>query len=191
MHYNDCVILVDCDGVIMNWFYAFEKWMSSRGFEICNNRKYNITDTFNIKKTEANELIRIFNESAAIGYLPPLRDAVHYIKKLHEQHGYVFHMITSLTKDEYAQRLRIQNTHRLFGESAFERFVFLDTGADKDDALKEYNGTNYVWIEDKPANAAAGEKFGLDSILIEHDYNKDCRDFPMMKDWRDVYEYLV
>lgn len=191
MQDNDCVILVDCDGVIMNWLYAFEKWMQKKGYVIINDELYNISEVFNLSKEKANVLLKAFNESAAIGYLPPLRDAVHYVKALHEKHGYVFHMITSLTKDENAQKLRIENTRRLFGDTAFEKFVFLDTGADKDEALREYEGTNYVWIEDKPANAMAGEKFGLDSILIEHEYNKHCKDFPMMKNWKEVYEYLV
>jgi hypothetical protein len=86
--------------------------------------------------------------------------------------------------------LREQNLAKLFGETAFEKVVCLDTGADKDEALEPYRDSNFVWIEDKVENAEVGDKLGLDSILIEHAYNMDNKDFPLMKDWKEVYNYL-
>ena len=44
-----------------------------------------------------------FNSSAAVGFLPPLRDAQHYMKLLAEKHGYKFVAVTSLHSDPYAQ----------------------------------------------------------------------------------------
>jgi hypothetical protein len=32
---------------------------------------------------------------------------------------------------------------------------------------------------------------GLDSILIEHGFNMYQEDIPLMKDWKEVYEYVV
>ena len=77
---------------------------------------------------QGKKLIKIFNESAHMGFLPPLRDAMYYVKRLHEEYGYVFHCITSLSKDENAQELRRMNLKKLFGNTAFEKFIFLDTG---------------------------------------------------------------
>jgi hypothetical protein len=133
----------------------------------------------------------MFNESAAIGFLPPLRDAIHYVRKLHEEHGYVFHLITSLSLDPAAQALRTQNIKKLFGETAFERFVYLDTGADKDEALKEYRGTNYWWIEDKPENALAGAREGLECLLMEHSHNMHYTEYNLVKNWKEIYEEIV
>jgi hypothetical protein len=87
--------------------------------------KYNIGKRYGIEEDQGRKLIKIFNESAHIGFLPPLRDAMHYVKRLHEEHGYVFHCITSLTKDENAQELRRMNLRKLFGKTAFEKFIFL------------------------------------------------------------------
>ena len=114
-----------------------------------------------------------------------------YVRKLHEEHGYVFHLITSMSKDENAQKLRTMNIKKLFGETAFVKFIYLDTGADKDEVLAQYKGTGYTWVEDKVENAIAGDKQGLDSIVMEHGYNMDNQDYPLMKNWKDVYEYLV
>lgn len=185
------VVLTDIDGVVLNWGYAFDIWMQEKGYIVKRPDEYDIGRIYGLSKTKAKELVRLFNESAAIGFLPPLRDAMHYIKKLHEEHGYVFHAITSLSKDQNAQKLRTQNLQKLFGETVFEKFIYLDTGADKDVELSEYEGKDYVWIEDKVENAKCGATFGLESILMEHSFNMDNKEFPLMKNWKDIYEYLT
>jgi hypothetical protein len=46
------------------------------------------------------------------------------------------------------------------------------------------------WVEDKPANALAGEKQGLKPILVEHGFNMDNKDFPLAKNWKEIYEIV-
>ena len=139
-------------------------------------------------------LVKQFNESAAIGFLPALRDAMYYVKRLHEEHGYVFRCITSLSLDKNAYKLRKMNLEKLFGETAFEELVCLDTGADKDDALEQYRDSGLYWIEDKLSNAQLGLDLGLNAILIEHGFNMND-DIPegMKKvvNWKEVYEHIV
>ena len=60
-----------------------------------------------------NKLDNQFNESAAIGFLPVLRDAMYWVKRLHEQHGYTFVCITSLSLDENAAKLREMNLQKM------------------------------------------------------------------------------
>lgn len=187
---DERIILTDVDGVLLNWGYAFKVWMEERGHELQDAEVYKVDEMFQLERAYSKKLVRHFNESAAIGFLPPLRDAIHYVRKLHEEHGYVFHAITSLSLDPHAARLREENLKKLFGETAFAKVVCLDTGADKDEALEPYRDSGFVWIEDKEENAEVGAKVGLDSILIEHGYNMDNKDFPLMKNWKDVYEYL-
>jgi hypothetical protein len=187
---DERIILTDVDGVLLNWGYAFKVWMEERGHELQDAEVYKVDEMFQLERAYSKKLVRHFNESAAIGFLPPLRDAIHYVRKLHEEHGYVFHAITSLSLDPHAARLREENLKKLFGETAFAKVVCLDTGADKDEALEPYRDSGFVWIEDKVENAEVGDKLGLDSILIEHGYNMDNKDFPLMKDWKEVYNYL-
>jgi FMN phosphatase YigB (HAD superfamily) len=187
------VILVDCDGVLLDWEYAFHVWIERHGHTAVDGALalYKIDERYGIGQQQAKMLIRMFNESAAIGYLPPLRDAMHYVRKLHEEHGYVFHAITSLSNDPNAQHLRTKNLKRLFGESAFERFVYLDTGADKDEVLKEYHGSNCYWVEDKPENCEVGLRFGLDSIIMNHAYNSSYTGSLRVYNWKDLYELIT
>jgi len=186
------VILTDCDGVILDWLYAFDQWMARHGYTVVEEGQYDMDLKYGMERTEAKRLIRMFNESAAIRKLPPLRDAIKYVRKLHEEHGYIFHAITSLSKDQYACHLRTKNLRELFGDTAFEKYVYLDTGADKDDELIKYEGTGCWWIEDKPENAECGVRFGLNSLLIDHDFNEYYTgDIPRVKNWKEIYTIIT
>jgi hypothetical protein len=86
------------------------------------------------------------------------------------------------------------NLEKLFGETAFEELVCLDTGADKDEALAPYKDTGLYWIEDKLENAICGQNLGLTPILIEHGFNmNDELPEGMLKvvNWKEIYEHIV
>jgi len=192
---KESVILVDADGVLLNWEYAFNIWMQQHGFEMLpgGELNYDIGQRFGISREQGRKLISMFNESAAIGFLPPLRDAMHYVKRLHEVHGYVFHCITSVSTDPNVQRLREMNLHKLFGDTVFQRIVCLATGADKDEALYPYRDTGCWWIEDKPANAVLGAELGLNSVLMEHGHNMNHfhEHVRTVKNWEQAYNLIT
>ena len=193
-HNPQNLILVDADGVLLNWEYAFSVWMEQHGHvkQPGSEFMYDIGERYNINKAQAKQLVKIFNESAAIGFLPALRDAVYYVKRLHEEHGYSFHCITSLSLDPAAGKLRRMNLDKLFGSTAFEEVICLDTGADKHDALAEYQDSGCWWVEDKPENADVGYQLGLKSILVEHGHNMhhECP-YPVVKNWKEIYGIIV
>ena len=189
------IILTDADGVLLDWEYAFDIYLRTHGFNKVEggNLKYDIGKRYGIEKEQGKKLIKIFNESAHIGFLPPLRDAMYYVKRLHEEHGYVFHCITSLSNDENACELRKMNLRKLFGATAFEKFVFLDTGADKDEALEPYRNSGYFWIEDKIVNCEIGNELGLKSLLMEHGHNMEYENpaIPRVLNWKQIYEIIT
>jgi len=186
------VILTDCDGVILDWEYSFTQWMRRHGYAPFDESQYNVNERFNLERPFAKKLVRMFNESAEIRKVPPLRDAIKYVKKLHEEHGYVFHAITSLSNDQYAQHLRTKNLIELFGPTVFEKYTYLDCGADKDEALAEYQGTGCFWIEDKSQNCEAGIEAGLRGILMAHNYNANApMGIPRVQTWKQLYEMIT
>lgn len=186
------VILVDCDGVLCDWVFSYNQWMKLRGYEMVRNDNYDLAVCYGMDKEEKRKIVRIFNESSAVGWMPPFRDAIKYVKKLHEEEGFIFHCITSLSLEPTAYRLREKNLARLFGDTAFDRLVCLDTGADKDDALAEYKDTNCVWVEDKPENAVAGVNAGLDSLLLVDGHSQDFHapGVTRVNSWRDIYNHI-
>lgn len=186
------VILTDCDGVILDWEYAFGQWMKRHGYTVKETGNYKMDVKYGLERKETERLVRMFNESAWIRKLPPLRDAMHYVKKLHVEHGYVFHAITSLSNDQYAQHLRTKNLREMFGDTVFEKYVYLDTGADKDNVLVDYEGTDCWWVEDKPENADCGINFGLNSLLVDHDHNRNYTgDATRVCNWKEIYDIVT
>ena len=188
------VIVTDCDGVLLNWEYAFDIWMNEKGHYKKEDSEfiYSIGDRYGITNAQGKGYIKLFNESASIGFLPALRDAVHYVKLLHEKHGYVFDVVTSLSTNPHAVKLREKNLKKVFGKNTFRNIVCLDTGADKYDHLwLHYAGYEHCWLEDKPENAYHGKLVGMKPILIEHGHNMDNTDFPLAKTWEDVYNIIT
>lgn len=189
---NEKVILTDCDGVLVDWLYGFKEFMAERGYTEQDPTGYAIWKRYGFINKEASEgLVREFNNSAAMAYLTPNLDAVKYVKKLHEECGYVFRVITSLSLNKYAYKARLKNLHDLFGENVIDELVCLDTGADKDEALKPYKDSGCVWVEDKYKNAQLGLDMGLDAFLIDLPHNRQFDFDNRVTGWEDIYYALA
>lgn len=190
------IILTDVDGVLLDWEEGFSVWMEHHGYKPVEGYKkmYKIRDRYGLSYDEAGDkFVRQFNESAAIGFLPPVRDAQYYVKMLAEKHQYRFLAVTSLSTDTYAKELRVRNLKKLFGD-IFVDVICLDTGADKDEVLadlaKTYKGN--WWIEDKPENIDAGNAVGFKGILVEHGHNMNWSgDAVVAKTWEEIYNVVT
>ena len=188
------LILTDADGVLLDWEWAFSVWMQERGYTLTadNKKSYFLHHHYReLEEKDAKKVVKTFNESAAVGFLPALRDATYYVKRLYEEHGYQFRVITSLSLDRNAAKLREMNLNKLFG-NAIESVICLDTGADKDAALEPYRDSGMWWCEDKPENADVGHEMGLKSLLVEHGHNMHhvCP-YPVVKNWREIYSIIA
>lgn len=191
------VILTDIDGVVLDWEFAFHNWMEHRGHNLVSDylNYYNMSERFNLKN--AKRAIEQFNESASVGFIPPLRDAQYYIRMLHERHQYRFIAITSMSKDLHACKLRERNLSKLFGSNTFMEYHFLDCGADKDEVLadlsKKWKG--HYWIEDKVENANVGFDLGFKALIMEHKHNMDsilnARLIPYVRNWEEIYNLVT
>jgi FMN phosphatase YigB (HAD superfamily) len=187
---RDKVILTDCDGVLLDWEYHFYKWvLETHGLEQ-KQSIYSVAKALEIPWKDSALLIKEFNESEMMRKLSPLRDAVKYVRKLHEEHGYIFHIITSQSDDPTAQKYRKENLRNVFGD-VFDGFTILKTGQNKDKVLAKWEGTECFWIEDKVANLVMGNDAGLDGILMDHHWNKDCVDFKRVKTWKEIYNIIT
>jgi len=191
---KDNIILVDCDGVLLDWEPYFLNWVKEKyNLDVVDRTQYNIGKVLGIPEVEGKRLIGLFNASTNMANLGPLRDAVKYVRKLYTDHGYRFHVITSQTNSVSAQEFRKYNLETLFGKEVFEGFTILSQGADKDEALLKYKDTGCYWIEDKPENAEAGVKLGLDGILMEHNHNKDYLNINIKttNNWKEIYNIIT
>lgn len=189
-------ILTDCDGVLCSWQRSFEWWMHRRGYKKLHV-SYDVSEQYDIPREKAADLVERFCESAEIGFLPPLNDAIKYVRKLHEEHGAVFHCITSIGTQPFVIKLREQNLTRLFGEGVFEEMTYLKCGESKEHALERYRGSDFVWVEDRLENANIGAQMGLRSFLINHPYNENPAregihpDVIRVNNWKAIYDYIA
>ena len=167
-------ILTDADGVLLDWEAGLHRWMEMQGHRKANalSARYIESAYPDMSREEARRNVSQFCDSSHIGFLDPERDARSGVARLVEA-GYVFTVITSLGTDPFTMKLRIQNLENLFGKDTFDGIEFLDIGADKDEALSEWAGSEYYWIEDKAKNAEAGLQFDLKPILIDHLHNRN------------------
>lgn len=189
----DNVIVTDYDGVCAYWEHGFHMWMVSKGYTVTRNGFYNVEDKYGISKEEADHLAEAFNESAALRRLPPVKDAIKYIRKLHEEHGYVFHCITAIPNTRDMYEARMENIENLFGKTAFERLTLCGHSGNKKELLKEYANTESYWIEDLHKNLKYGVDLGMRGILMDRHYNQHNEDFyyTRVHNWKEIYEQIV
>jgi len=191
----DNVILVDADGCFLYWEHSFDMWMIMNGYKLNTIGEYDIEHRYHgITAEQGVFLAKMFNESAALGKLPPYKDAIKYIRKLHEEHGYVFHCISAVPNDPHVYDMRMQNIENLFGKTAFERVILCGESENKKKHLEFYKGSGCFWIEDVPKNAEYGLLYGLEPILVEHHYNRDYENPYMLKkvkNWKEIYAIVT
>ena len=119
----------------MNWEDAFTSWMAKRDYTPKVENQYRQNIRYDISKEESDALVTMFNDSAWMGWLRPLRDAVVTLPKFKEA-GYEFECITSLSDDYYSAKLRQHNLHDHF-QNNIGKCICLEQGGDKDEILKE------------------------------------------------------
>jgi hypothetical protein len=189
------LILTDCDGVILDWNSQFHTWVTKKGHKMVpgGDEQYRIGYRYGLSKEEGRRLVREFNNSSWIGYLPVYKDAAYYLDLLYRKHGFRFRVITSLSTDPYSQELRKENLHRIFGYQMFEYIDCLETGSDKDQALEPYRDSGCYWVEDSILNAQCGRDLGLNTFLMKHPHNQTrCPDgVRLVPNWAEIYRHIT
>lgn len=185
-------ILTDVDGVLLDWDYHFTQWMIKKGYTLYDPKAYELEKRFGLNSKLVFDLCKTYNESAEIGFHDAYKDSIKYTRKIHQETGCNFTCISSLSDNKAAQKLRVLNLKRVFGE-IFDDFIFLPCGAYKSDVLEQFAYRDLWWIEDKPENAHAGNIRGLKCILMNHPYNISVQVNPSIlrvNNWSEIYSLI-
>jgi 5'(3')-deoxyribonucleotidase len=187
------VILTDIDGCVLYYEHSFHMWMRSKGYDVVKSDAYYMDAKYGITRDESEHAVRAFNESAMLKTLPPIKDAIKYIRKLHEEHGYVFHAITAIPNIRAVYDARMENLENLFGKTVFEKLILCDHSASKPDYLREYDDTGCYWIEDIMNNAKMGLDFGLQPLLMDRHYNRHDHHARIIRvyNWKEIHDIII
>lgn len=190
------IILTDVDGVLLNWNSAFEYYMGKEGYKLIGDQlnRYSLSKRFGVSREAMNEYINEFNNSKIISRLEPFKDAKKYVLKLVKD-GFRFIAITNIGDSSTSYEYRKQNLISVFGD-IFDDIICLPVGTSKYEVLSRWEDTGLFWIEDKFSNALDGHSVGLNSILIDADYNKDFSTtrFPRVSGetpWEAIYDMIT
>ena len=189
------LILTDIDGVCLNWNEAFYNYMSENGYEQVpgTESKYNLAVRFGKDPDLITHMLREWNNSIAITNLEPLADAQEGIKKLADA-GFRFIAITSISDNPQVKDYRKENLMKLFGD-VFDDVICLPTGSSKQYELEKWAGSELFWIEDHFKNAEAGYEVGLNTILVDTEYNRHYQTdlFPRVSEtqpWKEIVDIV-
>lgn len=187
------IIVSDVDGALLDWEYAFDVYANSHGFykDPTVKPSFNLAPMYRLKDDHIFSLVKQFNESAAIGFLPALRDAWYWVRKLGEE-GWRIHAVTSVSDDPAVKELRIRNLEKQFGK-IFTHVECLPTGGSKRDYLESnFKDSGLTWIEDCVENAELGQELGMRPLIMAHNYNRDYKGpIPRVMNWEEIYNSVT
>lgn len=163
-------ILLDCDGVLLNYLGGFVKFCGRYGITPSGeSTSWDMQKWLGVDGETVDRMILAFNEEdEGFGDLEPYEHAVKGIQKLKDS-DWSMSIITSATTTAERQKMRRQNLARHFGEDTFTDIVCLDLVRSKEEVLSGYAPS--LWVEDNYRNALLGLKAGHQPVMIKHTYN--------------------
>ena len=188
-------ILVDVDGVLVSWltnlpFFMQENNICKKQILMCIDSEWlTPSEMFDVDSDEEGmELIKLYNRSKFIKYLPAYSDALKYVNVLMQKYNFVAISALGTTAECYSNRY--YNLKSQFPE--FGEVMLCDVGADKTDLIKQacekYDVLFYVDDREKHCEEAM---FSLptDKIIRMRRNSTNFSKFQIANDWKAVYDY--
>lgn len=185
------LFLTDCDNAIMDWTQAMIDYLK----EVHPHLKIIENDySFGLESDLMDVLWRDFNNTDRFIDIKPLRDAQVFLPKIAAL-GYEFVAITSCYPDDNkltnieVKKRRIANLEKYF-PGCFVKTHCLQVHDSKLPVLKLYSPT--FWIDDKLNHILSGIEAGHKSILMDHDYNRNCDISSAVRvtTWKEIYNIV-
>lgn len=186
---NKRLILVDIDGVVLDWMSEFKRFMIKEGYAPLKKlpERYDCTDWFGLPYVELHPLMTKFNNSEEFKHIPLVNDALFFMKKLNATHDFV--AITACGEDRHADRM--ENLNNLFGYGFFQTVHCMNHQDSKQYLLSKYKPS--FWIEDNLKNAELGILSGHIPILLKTPYNQMESQTPLIRVncWEQIYNVIA
>ena len=152
---SDKLILLDVDGVLLQWTQAFERFVYeiTGDFLVVDDSTYDLAKRYPESEIDPVVLCNAFNKSIQGNNLAPFEDAIKGVTHLKES-GYEMHIITKWKFDQYDHtyyQARIKNLENLFGVGTFLKVINVPFDEIKSEYInKHYANKEVILIDDNP-----------------------------------------
>jgi uncharacterized HAD superfamily protein len=164
------ILLLDVDGVLLNWIDGFEQFLTKHHPHLQHQQvqEYtNLSQKLGVDQATVDQLVEDFHLDDVFENLEPLPGTELSIKVLAKWFDMV--AITACGTDLKIQKARSKNLTQIFGD-VFSDIFCTDTFEGKAEYLKNFEPT--WWIEDHVSNAVLGANYGHKALLIDAFYNQ-------------------
>lgn len=174
----DTVILLDIDGVCLNWEKGLVNYMEQHlphvaDAGVFDEHAFDLAPRYGISSREANQLVWDFHHHRGFAELEPMPGATQAIEMLRKVGKLV--AITACGTTDRVQHMRQENLKSCFG-NVFSEIYCTNNFEEKRGYLKNYPPG--FWVEDHIKNAITGAECGHKSYLISALHNQ--------KDWHPL-----
>lgn len=164
-------ILVDVDGVLVDWSSQFPHFLEQKGLPhekaimgYAHSEWQTVEDLVWLPLDEATSLVEEYTCSEFMKRLTPYKDALLAVNQL--KHIYDFVAVTAISNDPQAHQNRTENLEFWF-PGAFSKVHCVGMGGNKLEILSKYDST--VWIDDSPGHIREGLMAGHKCIRLVRD----------------------
>jgi FMN phosphatase YigB (HAD superfamily) len=177
-------LLLDVDGVLLNWVDGFNKWIheyhmpahAHLNFQKDNVKDdvYDISERYGIPGDIIYAYVKIFNNSLHFGRLEAMPDAVRTVTKFIFMNWNV-HTASSYSSCRLALEARLKNIEREISPTvAYSIHHQLDLDNDKHQVLEQYKNCNQrvVFVDDKPLHVQEALDLDIEAYLFDAPYNR-------------------
>ena len=179
-------IILDCDGVLLNWRDTYLQWLKKHNFldrdwegEYDLSKIIKMPGNLPCTKEFSRTLSLLFNESYYLRKLAPIEGAVDAVRAFHKA-GFLLKVVSSYTDDFEAMQSRAHNLVTVFG-GVFQEVTSLPLGASKFEYL-ESQPRDSIFIEDSIHNICDALDVGLKP--------DNCYCIPQMYNYTDHLELI-
>lgn len=165
-------LILDCDGVLLNWLDGFTEYVVSRLDHPISTEKaneYDLSIRFGVDHDTIVEMIQSYNsgDGGFFAQLDPLPGAREALQAAHAI-GRPLHVVSSCSTLPSVVAGREENLRRVFGD-IFDEILCLDPKVSKSETLSAFPAGS--WVEDNYHNALVGADLGHTAYLIRQSYN--------------------
>lgn len=190
---NNAKIVVDVDGILLNWTNSFLDWVSQYGWSVCERSLRNTYDMSVWLKHETST--EVMSTEQFIAYVKEFNDtprvittighSVEYVNRLKEA-GNTLVALTSFGGTEASRKFRRGYLDFVYGGS-FDDIIILGLAESKKDALKTLQ-PDYL-IDDCDTYLEEGLSLGITCIALSTSYNGNTG-ATYVDSWEEIEELI-